>query len=147
MSIWAKKATKEELNHLFHESPTLMRHLQMEIVEITDNSLSAKMAVGEQTKQINGILHGGATAALVESVASVASFLTLKDKTKIAVGIDLNVSHLKSVSSGHITATATPVRLGSTIQVWEIRVVNDDKALIAFSRLTLMIIEERRVNV
>lgn len=139
MSIWAKKSTKEELNRFFRDSETMMKHLDMEIVEITDKTISMKMPVDGRTKQIDGILHGGATAALAESLGSVASYLTL-ESPKTCVGIDLNVSHLKAVHGGSITATATPIRLGSTIQVWEIRVVNDAKELIAFSRLTAMIL-------
>lgn len=139
MSIWAKKNTKEELNRLFTDTETMLKHLDMEVVEITDNSLSIKMPVDGRTKQPDGILHGGATAALAESLGSIASYLTLENP-KASVGIDLNVSHLKAVHGGYVTGTATPIRLGSTIQVWEIRVVNDAKELIAFSRLTVMIL-------
>jgi uncharacterized protein (TIGR00369 family) len=141
MSIWAKKSTKEELNRIFQESETMMKHLDMEVVEITDKSLSMKMPVDGRTKQPDGILHGGATAALAESIGSIASYLTLEGQ-KTMVGIDLNVSHLKAVHAGSITGTATPIRLGSTIQVWEIRVVNDAKELIAFSRFTVMVLNK-----
>lgn len=140
MTIWKKTHTVNELNRTFNALPTMMKHLDMEFVEITSDTLTLQMPVDERTKQLNGILHGGASAALAESVASMASYLTLEGEVKVCVGIDLNISHLKAVHDGFIRATAKPIRLGSTLQVWEIRTVNDTGDLIAISRLTTMIL-------
>ena len=139
MTIWAINPTLEELNKSFQG--TLVEHLDMKFVEIGPDSLTMTMPVDQRTKNPYGALHGGATAAIAESVGSFASFFTLKDKAKMSVGLDLNVSHLKSVAGGFITATARPIRLGSNIQVWEIRIYNDAKELAAFSRLTMMILD------
>jgi 1,4-dihydroxy-2-naphthoyl-CoA hydrolase len=141
MSIWFKDLKLEELKQW--KDPTMIEHLGIELVEITPNSLIARMPVDHRTKQVEGILHGGASAALAETVASFAAYMTIDGSHKTTVGVDLNISHLKSVSSGHITAEAKPVRLGSKIQVWEIRLTNDQKDLIAISRLIVMIIERR----
>lgn len=142
MTIWKKIITVNDLNSTFKVLPTMMKHLDMEFVEITSDTLTLRMPVDERTKQLNGILHGGASAALAETVASMASYLTLEGEVKVCVGIDLNISHLKAVHEGYVAATAKPVRLGSTIQVWEIRIVNDAGDLIAFSRLTTMILDK-----
>lgn len=142
MIIWKKTHTVDDLNRTFKVLPTLTKHLGMEFVEITSDTLTLRMPVDDRTKQPNGILHGGASAALAESVASMASYLTLEGEVKVCVGIDLNISHLKAVHEGYVRATAKPVRLGSTIQVWEIRIVNDADDLIAFSRLTTMILDK-----
>mgnify|MGYP001618368672 CR=1 FL=1 len=142
MTIWAKKMTLEDLNKLSHS--TMLEHLDMKYVEIGPNSLTMTMPVDQRTKQPYGLLHGGASAALAETVGSIACFLTLENEAKVGVGLDINVSHLKSVAGGFITATATPIRLGSNIQVWEIRIVNDAKELTAFSRLTMMILDRNK---
>lgn len=146
MSIWKKHYPAEELNLMFKTLPTMMKHLDIEIIEITADSLTARMPVVEKTKQPNGILHGGASAALAESVASMASYLTLEGEAKTCVGVDLNITHLKAVHDGNIRASAKPVRLGSTIQAWEIRIVNDAGDLIAISRLTTMILDKPMVR-
>lgn len=141
MTIWAKNLSKEHLNKMLKEMPTLMQHLQMEVVEITPDSISVKMPVDNRTKQINGILHGGASAALAETVGSLASYLTLEEP-KASVGLELNISHLKAVYTGSITAVAKPVRLGKTIQVWEIRNFDDAGNQIALARLTMMVLNK-----
>ncbi len=142
MTIWKKIFTVENLNKRFKSLPTMMKHLDMDFVEITSDTLTLRMPVDEKTKQPNGILHGGASAALAETVASMASYLTLEGEAKVCVGIDLNISHLKAVHEGYIRASAKPIRLGSTLQVWEIRTVNDAGDLIALSRLTTMILDK-----
>lgn len=139
MSIWTKNLTKEQLNKMLKEIPTLMQHLEMEVVEITPDSISMKMPVDNRTKQIKGILHGGASAALAETVASLASYLILEEP-QASVGLELNISHLKAVHGGFITAIAKPIRLGKTIQVWEIRNFDDGGNQISLSRLTMVIL-------
>lgn len=141
MTIWAKLQTKEQLNKMLKEIPTLMQHLEMEVVEITSDSLSIKMPVDNRTKQIHGILHGGASAALAETVGSIASYLSLEEP-KASVGLELNISHLKAVHSGSILAVAKPVRLGKSIQVWEIRNFDEAGNQIALARLTMMVLNK-----
>ncbi len=139
MTIWAKKIKLEELKQLVSKPSTLLSHLGMEFVEITPNSLSIKMPVDDRTKQIDGILHGGAAAALAETVGSIASYLMLESDSQFTVGIELNISHLKAVSEGYIVGTATPIRLGRTLHVWEIKNVNESGDLVSICRLTTLI--------
>jgi len=139
MTIFKKELSQEGLEHLICKLPTLAEHLGLEFFELTENSLSIRMPVDHRTKQIHGILHGGASAALAETVGSIASFLTLSDEGQTSVGIELNISHLKATSEGFIIGTATPVRLGRTIQVWEIKNVHENGDLISVARLTVMV--------
>lgn len=140
-SIWFKDLKLEEIQRW--KTPCMVEHLGIELLEITPNSLIAQMPVDHRTKQPDGILHGGASAALAETTASLAAYLTIDGSVKTTVGVDLSISHLKSVSSGYVTAEAKPVRLGSKIQVWEIRLTNEAHELIATSRLIVMILDRR----
>ncbi len=118
---------------------TLVENLGIEIIEILSNSILSKMPVDQRTKQPMGLLHGGASAALSESVGSIASFLTIDSSKYSAVGIDLNAKHLKSVNSGYVYGKTTPKKLGKTIHIWETE-INDEKGdLICISSLTVFI--------
>lgn len=142
MTIWKKKFTLEEINAHITKSG-MMKLLEMICIDQTPDSLTMQMEVDDKAKQTHGILHGGASAALAETVGSVASYLTIEDEKSHSVGLELTISHLKMVREGLIRATAKPIKLGSTIQVWEIRTVNPNGDLIAFSRLTTMILKDK----
>lgn len=118
-------------------------HLGVEFAEITDTTLSLKMPINEKTKQPYGIMHGGASAALAETVASIACNFTLDPSKERAVGLELNISHLKMVKEGWIIATASPIKRGSTVQVWEVRIANEKGELVSYAKLTLMVIANR----
>ena len=120
-----------------------MDHLGIEFLDRTENSLVARMPINEKTKQPFGIMHGGASAALAETVGSIAANMTLNTEEERAVGLELNISHLKMVKEGWVTATATPIKLGSTIQIWEIKVQNDEGKLVSHSKLTMMVLKNR----
>ncbi|MBS0630197.1 MAG: hotdog fold thioesterase [Verrucomicrobia bacterium] len=118
----------------------MMTALGIEFHEITENSLSFKMPVDARTfRPPGGMLNGGAAAALVENVGSFAAQLTLKGEAEICVGIELNISHLKPATEGYVIGTATPIRLGVTLQVWEVRNVHSNGDLISIGRLTMLI--------
>jgi len=117
----------------------MSKFLGMEWEEITGNTLSMSMPVTDQTRQPYGLLHGGASCALAETVGSVASFLMIDSSNFICVGQEISASHLKSVTSGKIFATASPLHLGRTTHVWEIRIKNEEGNLICISRLTVAI--------
>ena len=135
--IWKKPISLEEINHRCRN--TLVDHLGIEFTEIGDMHMSAKMAVDHRTNQPMGIVHGGATAALSETVASAAANYTV-EKGKICVGLDLNINHIRAVGSGSVTATARPLHLGKSTQVWEIKIENEAKQLISAARLTIAVI-------
>jgi uncharacterized protein (TIGR00369 family) len=128
-----KKLLEEWDNH------TLLGALGIEMVEMSEMKVVAKMPVDKRTHQPYGILHGGASAALAETVASVGSFLVAQKNNSIAVGVDLNITHLKSKRHGFVTGIATPIKLGRNIHVWNIDIVDEEGEAIAKAKLTSMI--------
>jgi len=117
-----------------------METLQIEFVAIDQDSITAKMPVNSRVFQPDGILHGGATLALAESVGSAAAQIFLGKKDIQVRGIQLSGNHVKSVKEGHVWATARLIHGGRTTQLWEIRVVNDQKDLVSLVKLTTMIL-------
>ena len=129
---------KEQILALCNASSknTLMETLNIEYVDVGEDFIVARMPVTPEVHQPDGVLHGGATAALAESIGSVAVFVFSKEPDAVVRGIEISANHLKSVSSGYVYATARPVHLGSTIQLWEIRVTNEAEELISICKLT-----------
>jgi uncharacterized protein (TIGR00369 family) len=115
---------------------TLMETLHIEYTAVGIDFLQARMPVNTKVLQPDGVLHGGATAALAESVGSAAVFVLNKDPNVQVRGIEITANHLKSVSSGFVLATARPMHQGKTIQLWEIRVEDDEANLISLCKLT-----------
>jgi uncharacterized protein (TIGR00369 family) len=115
---------------------TLMETLKIEFTDVGADFLTARMPVTKTVYQPDGVLHGGATAALAESVGSAAVFILNKNPKAIVRGIEISANHLKSVKSGYVYATARPINLGKTIQLWEIKVVDDTQQLISICKLT-----------
>ncbi|AEE53654.1 hotdog fold thioesterase [Haliscomenobacter hydrossis] len=139
--IWKQPIDLEVLNA--SRKNTLIEHLGIEMCGYGEDYLQAKMPVDHRTVQPFGILHGGASAALAESVGSMASLFTFDDPGKQhAVGIELNASHLRGVSEGYVIATARPYRLGKRIHVWNIEIHDEKERLICVSRLTMAIVAE-----
>ena len=108
------------------------------MVEATPDRVVAQMEVGPQVHQPFGLLHGGASAVIAESTASIGAFLNC-EPGQFSVGTDLNISHLRAKRDGAVTATATPVRKGRTLHVWSIEITGEDGALVAVARCTLAI--------
>ncbi len=140
MSIWFRPFTIDEL-HEFVKN-TLFDHLGIEFIEIGEDYLKATMPVDQRTKQPYGLLHGGSNAALAESLASIAATLTVDYRKQFAVGVELNVNHLRPVTGGKVTGIARPIKLGKTVHVWDIHILNPEGKLSAVSRLTLMIVDK-----
>ncbi|NND95366.1 MAG: hotdog fold thioesterase [Flavobacteriales bacterium] len=120
----------------------MVKHLDITFTEVDKNGLTASMPVDDRTIQPFGVLHGGATAALAETVGSFASHLIVMSQGKTSIGMEINAQHLRSVRSGRVHAKAEPVHLGRKIHVWDIRVKDDDNRLIAICKLTNMIIDK-----
>lgn len=117
---------------------TLMQTLDIEFVQVDSDSLTARMPVNEKVLQPDGVLHGGATAALIETVGSVAVFV-FKDTSALMVrGIELSVNHLKGVRSGFVYATAKALHLGRTTQLWEVKVKDESNQLVSVGKLTTL---------
>lgn len=121
---------------------TLMPRLGIEFIEATAERVAATMPVKGNTQPF-GVLHGGATAALCETVASVGGYL-LAGEGRVALGIEINVNHLRSVTEGSVTAVATPLHVGKSTTVWDVRVTDDQQRQVAASRVTLALRDSRR---
>lgn len=120
---------------------TLMQSLGIEITNIVDGCVFGKMPVDKRTVQPYGLLHGGASAALAESLGSIGGNMHVYDNNEVVVGVEINANHLKSVKSGWVHGTASPIRLGKKIHVWDIKIKNDENELISVSRLTLAVLK------
>lgn len=140
--IWKNKPNLELIN--MSGTNTLVAHLGIEFVELGEDYLIAKMPVDTRTRQPAGLLHGGASAALAETVGSVASLLTLNEIGKqFPVGVELNANHLNSIKSGEVFAKVSPIKIGNRLHVWDIRIYDIDQRPICVSRLTTMIITRK----
>ena len=139
-SYFSKKINmeKEEVLKLTNAicKNTLMETLKIEFTDVGADFLTARMPVTKTVYQPDGVLHGGATAALAESVGSAAVFILNKNPKAIVRGIEISANHLKSVKSGYVYATARPINLGKTIQLLEIKVEDDTQQLISICKLT-----------
>jgi 1,4-dihydroxy-2-naphthoyl-CoA hydrolase len=124
---------------------TMGDHLGIQWVEIGENYLKASMPVDARTHQPFGLLHGGASCALAETVGSVASFLIVNPELFRPVGLEINANHIRGVRSGRVTGTATPLHIGSSTHVWDIKIHDDAGHLVCVSRLTVAIISALRV--
>ncbi|HWL11813.1 MAG TPA: hotdog fold thioesterase [Ureibacillus sp.] len=122
---------------------TLIEALDIEYVELTPDRVVMTMPVGPKTRQPAGILHGGASVALAETAASIATAINV-DLTKfIPVGLEINANHVRSKQDGNVTAIATPLHKGRTTMIWDIKIVDEDEKLICVSRCTMAIIAKK----
>lgn len=138
--IWTSPVTVEELNERCRHS--LCDHLGISFTEVGPDHMTAIMPVDRRTNQPMGILHGGASCALAETIGSVAANYCLAPG-QVGVGLDLNINHIRQVAAGNVTAIARPLHLGKTTQVWEIKIYNDEKKIVAASRLTIAVITKK----
>ncbi len=138
MSLWKQKVDLLALNQW--SKNTLIEHLGIEYTAFDSTSLSATMPVHAQTHQPMGMLHGGASVVLAETVGSAAANLCV-DSEFACVGLDINANHLKSKRSGVLTASAKAVHLGRRTHVWQIDIVDESQQLICVSRLTMAVID------
>ncbi len=131
---YSKEETLAKCNALCKN--TLMETLEIEYVDFTDNSLTAKMPVTPKVHQPDGVLHGGASVALAESVGSAGALIFLQDKNVSVRGIEISANHVKSVRSGYVYAKATILHKGRTTQLWQIRIVNEENELVSLVKFT-----------
>lgn len=137
--IWKNKPTIEALNML--SAKTINEALGIEFTEAGDDYLTARMPVDKRTKQPMGLLHGGASVVLAETLGSVASTLLIEDISKeSAVGLEINANHLRAVKSGYVYGTVTAIKIGRRTHIWQIRIRNEEGKDSCISRLTCMIV-------
>jgi 1,4-dihydroxy-2-naphthoyl-CoA hydrolase len=140
--IWFdKEITIEKLRSLEHK--TMSEYLGIELTEIGVDFLKARMPVDDRTKQPYGLLHGGASCVLAETVGSLAASMVV-DHTRFAcVGLDINANHVRSATQGYVTGIATPLHLGANTHVWDIKIYDELNKLICISRLTVAIVPKK----
>ncbi len=139
MSIWFKPFSVEDLNA--YQQQTLVSHLGIRYTEVGEDFLAASMPVDARTKQPAGILHGGASVALAETVGSTGANLVVDRDKYLCVGLDINANHVRAMRDGTVTGTARALHLGSTTQVWEIKISDEKQRLVCVSRITMAVLD------
>jgi len=143
MAIWKQDISLERINGW--SANTMMETLGIRITEVGDDWLRGTMPVDHRTHQPYGLLHGGASVVLAETLGSTAAMLTLDPAQEVAVGLDINANHVRGVRSGTVTGTARVIHIGRTTQVWDIRIEGETGELVCISRLTMAVIPSRVV--
>jgi 1,4-dihydroxy-2-naphthoyl-CoA hydrolase len=139
--IWKQTITVEQLNEL--NLGTLGEFMEIIFTEVGDDHLKATMPVNSKTRQPFGLLHGGASVALAETVGSVASLCVVNREHFMGVGVEINANHLKPVTSGFVTATCRPLKIGGKVHVWEIKINDGSGELCCICRFTCMVVTKR----
>ena len=140
MSIWKKPITLAECTRTSEN--TAVTHLGIEFVEVGDDYLVGRVPVDERTRQPFGLLHGGVSVVLAETLGSIGAFYASPEGHR-GVGLDINANHLRAATSGWVTGTARPVHIGRTTQVWQIDMVNEAGETTCVSRITMAILAPR----
>lgn len=136
---------KEAVDALFqHAVPNISDVLGIEFLKLGKDEVSARMPVDGRTHQPFGILHGGASVVLAETVCSVAGYLNVDYQTQAAVGLEINANHVRPVRSGNVVATARPIHRGASTQLWDIRITTETGKLVCISRCTLAVIKKKQ---
>jgi 1,4-dihydroxy-2-naphthoyl-CoA hydrolase len=141
MSLWKQEVSIERLNAWNRN--TLVETLGMQITDIGDDYVRGTMPVDARTHQPFGLLHGGASVALAETLGSLAGNLCLDAEKELAVGLDINANHVRAVTSGLVTGTARALHVGRATQVWEIRIEDERQKLVCIARLTLAVVPRK----
>lgn len=140
MTIWKTPVSLEIINKRGRN--TMIEHLNIIFTEFGDHYLKASMQVNERTRQPLGIMHGGASCVLAETVGSTAANFAIDIKTHVCVGLSINTNHIRSITSGEVLATASPLHLGRSTQVWRIDIVDGENRLISATQLTMAVLDK-----
>ncbi|HOX84064.1 MAG TPA: hotdog fold thioesterase [Chryseolinea sp.] len=141
MSIFKEGITIESLNKW--SKNTLAEQLGIEFITIGEDFLEARMPVDKRTHQPMGLLHGGASVSLAETMGSVAATLCVDQTKFFCVGLEINANHLKGVREGFVTGITKPIHIGKKTQVWEIRITTEQNELVCISRITMAVLEKK----
>lgn len=141
-SIWFRAVSVADLNRLAVQN--MVAHLGIEFTAIGDDWLMARMPVDERTRQPAGLLHGGASVALAETLGSFAAYLTVDERRYSCVGLEINANHVRSLTGGWVYGTTRPLHLGGRTQIWETRIVDERERLVCVSRLTIAVLTTPR---
>jgi 1,4-dihydroxy-2-naphthoyl-CoA hydrolase len=145
MTLWHSPIDLVALNAL--SAATAVAHLGIEFVDAGPDWLTGRMPVDARTVQPFGLLHGGASVLLAETLGSMAANLCVDPARSYCIGQEINANHLRAVRQGWVTGRATPIHRGRTSQVWDIRIADEDERLVCIARLTLAVLDRREVGV
>jgi 1,4-dihydroxy-2-naphthoyl-CoA hydrolase len=141
MPIFNPGVTVEILNKL--SGNTMVTHLGIEFTQVGEDFIKAKMPVDHRTHQPLGLLHGGASVSLAETLGSVGAACCIDNTKQYCVGLEINANHIKSVRDGFVYGETRPVHIGKKTHVWEIKITNEAKELVCISRITMAIIDKK----
>lgn len=139
MAIFKEGITLEDLNKQSRNS--MVEHLGIEFTAIGADFIEARMPVDKRTHQPFGLLHGGASVALAETLGSMAAACCVDLSKQFCVGLDINANHVRGVKTGYVTGITKPVHIGKKTQVWEIRIMNESGDLVCISRITMAVLD------
>ncbi|HEY5692341.1 MAG TPA: hotdog fold thioesterase [Cyclobacteriaceae bacterium] len=122
---------------------SMVSHLGIEFTQVGDDYICATMPVDQRTHQPLGLLHGGASVALAETLGSIAATFSVDRNTQYCVGLEINANHIKSIKEGKVLGTVRPIHIGKKTHVWDIRITNEQNELISVSRITMAVIDKR----
>lgn len=144
MSIWFKNYSLEDINR--RGKKTMVEYLDICFTNITPKTITATMPVDHRTIQPQGLLHGGASVTLAETIGSTASNLCVDPEKFSCVGLSISANHIRSTTDGTVTGIAKPLHLGRSTHVWEIDILNDEKKLVSTSRLTMAVLQRPQTS-
>ncbi|MBL0123495.1 MAG: hotdog fold thioesterase [Betaproteobacteria bacterium] len=139
-TIWFFRPPLEQLNQT---ADTMLSRLGIEFTEIGNDYVTARMPVDHRTHQPYGLLHGGASVTLAETLGSTGAYLCVDPERFLVVGLEINANHVRGVREGWVTGTARPLHRGKTTQLWEIKIIDDAGKLVCVSRITMAILEKK----
>lgn len=141
MKIFKEGVTVEVLNRM--SANTMMEHIGIVYTQVGDDFIEATMPVDKRTHQPLGLLHGGASVTLAETLGSVAANSCIDTSRQFCVGLEINANHVKSVRSGMVTGITRPIHVGGKTQLWEIRITNEAHELVCISRITMAVLDKK----
>jgi 1,4-dihydroxy-2-naphthoyl-CoA hydrolase len=141
MQLFNPHVTLALLNNM--STKTMVEHLGIEFTRVGDDFIEAKMPVDHRTHQPLGLLHGGASVVLAETLGSVAATCCVDMSKQYCVGLDINANHIKSVRDGFVTGITKAIHIGKKTQVWEIRITNEQQELVCISRITMAVMDKK----
>ena len=141
MPLFNPSLTLEMLNKM--SAKTMVEHIGIEFTRIGEDFIEARMPVDHRTHQPLGLLHGGASVSLAETLGSVAATCCVDMSKQYCVGLDINANHIKSVREGFVTGITKPIHIGKKTQVWEIKITNEQQELVCISRITMAVIDRK----
>ena len=141
MSIWFQPYTLESVQK--RGVGTMVEHIGITITKLSNNFLEGTMPVDHRTVQPMGILHGGASVALAETLGSIAANLVIDPQKQYCVGLDINANHIRAAKSGWVNGVARPIHLGSSTQVWSIEIKDEEERMVCISRITMAVLNRR----